>query len=95
MLMSFGHALECLDRGETVSRVAWQGAEKAYLALAPGASLSAHSAEAKDKLVQGLITGSADYSDTIEMAKADGTRAPWEFSQSDAAACDWQIACDH
>ena len=91
--LSFGAALEALERGQRVARRGWNG-KGMWLALTPGSTIEPRLARAgaADALVRADDPSWVVISGHIDMRAADGSLTiGWAPSQIDMLAKDWMV----
>lgn len=86
-VLTFGHAIELMKRGECVCRSGWNG-KGMFIFLVPGSTFKANRPPLLGIYEEGT---EINYHAHIDMKTADGTIVPWLASQSDMLATDWCI----
>ena len=85
--MTFGHALELLQRGKLMARTGWNG-KGMFIFLVPGSTFTVNRAPLLGIYPEGTVI---DYHAHIDMRTATGEIVPWLASQTDVLAADWCV----
>lgn len=85
--MSFGHALEAMNKGFKVCRQGWNG-KNMFIFLVPGSTFEVNRPPLLGIYEKGTIV---NYHAHIDMKTADDQIVPWLASQTDILAEDWQV----
>lgn len=83
--MNFSGALECVKRGERVTRDGWNGKGQ-FIFLVPGSRFTVNRAPLLGIYPEGTPI---NYRGHIDIRTADGSIVPWVASQTDLLADDW------
>jgi len=88
IMNTIGWAVKQMHNGEKVRRSVWNG-EGMFIFLVPGSTFEVNRPPLLGLYPRGT---EIDYQPHVDMRTADGTIVPWNCSQSDLLAIDWEIA---
>jgi hypothetical protein len=85
--MDFGKALQALKQGQRVHREGWNGSNM-FLFLVAGSEFKVNREPLLSIMGEGVVVR---YHAHIDMKTAQGLVVPWNASQTDMLAEDWQL----
>lgn len=85
---TIGWAVKQMQDGQKVRRAGWNGTEM-FLFLVPGSTFAVNRPPLLGIYPEGT---KINYQPHVDMRTAQGTVVPWNCSQSDLLATDWEIA---
>lgn len=85
--MNFGEALAALKNGQKVARSGWNG-KGMFLFLVPGSTFKVNRPPLLGIYPEGT---EINYCPHVDMKTADNKIVPWQPSQTDVLAEDWEV----
>ena len=85
--MNFGTALESIKKGKKVARQGWNG-KGMFIFLVQGSTFEVNRPPLNQFYEEGTTV---NYHAHVDLKSADGTIVPWNCSQADMLAEDWNI----
>jgi hypothetical protein len=83
-----GWAIEQMENGLCVRRFGWNG-KGMFIFLVPGSTFTVNRAPLNVIFPEGT---EVNYRPHIDIKSVDGTIVPWQASQTDILATDWEVA---
>lgn len=88
--MDFSEALRAVKTGRRVARAGWNGAGM-WIFLVPGSEIIVDPSRPIGQVAPELSGLRAVYRPHVDMWTADGEFVPWQATQSDLLADDWEV----
>lgn len=89
--MDFSEALHLIKSGKRACRTGWATKGK-WVFLVPGSRITIAADRPLGQVAPELVGETATYRPHIDARKADGSIGPWNPSQEDVLADDWEVA---
>lgn len=88
--MDFSEALHAVKAGKRVARAGWNGAGM-WIFLVPGSEIVVDPARPIGQAAPELSGLRVNYRPHLDMRTVDGEFVPWQATQSDLLANDWEV----